>query len=316
MASKVCLFALWASLLLGWAWAAKDTCRNMTLDFIIKENNPEAKVIEDDIKKDLAKIGIEVNTRVLKPDAYIKAELDGGYHMMFTATWGAPYDPHTYLNSWKVPAHVEYSAVGEMEPPLTREALMKMITDVQVMTELKDITQAWAKIQQAIHSQAIFVPLWGTRVPFVLNRRFGGFAPSAQTYEYPLQSVKVFSGTKEVTIAPGAGGSLFESAGPVHPHQYFPNQLFAQSWVYEGLVGYGQDGEINPALAQSWRVEGTSAGGSRYIFTLRPGVKFHDGSEWNCSVAKLNFDHVLSDVVKQRHAWMGAVTQLISWTCE
>ncbi|EOD09544.1 hypothetical protein EMIHUDRAFT_198033 [Emiliania huxleyi CCMP1516] len=47
------------------------------------------------------------------------------------------------------------------------------------------------------------------------------------------------------------------------------------------------------------------AGGAQHTFTLREGVKFHDGSDWNCAVAKLNFDHVLSPTVKQRHAWLG-----------
>lgn len=315
MASKVYLFALWASLFLGSVRSAKDSCKELTLDFIIKENHAQAKVVEDDIVRDLAKIGIQVKTRPLNASAYIEAELNGDYNMMFTASWGAPYDPHTYLNSWKSPAHVEYSALGKLEPPMTRDKLLKMIQDVQVETDLKEIAKGWQEIQQAIHDQAIFLPLWGTRVPFVLNRRFAGFSPSSQTYEYPLQAVMVLSGSKNVTIAPGAGGSLFESTGPVHPHQYFPNQLFAQGWVYEGLVGYGQDGEITPVLAKSWEIEDTAAGGSRYTFTLREGVKFHDGSNWNCSVAKLNFDHVLSDVVKERHQWMGTVTQLISWTC-
>ena len=161
----------------------------------------------------------------------------------------------------------------------------------------------------------MFLPLWGTRVPYVLNRRFGGFTPSTQTYSYPLDSVRVFSGSANVTVAPGAGGSLFKSIGPANPHQYYPNQLFVQSWIYEGLVGYGQDGEIIPVLATTWILEDLPSGGRRYTFTLREGVKFHDGSDWNCDVAKLNFDHVLSDTVKQRHQWYGTPQQLTSWTC-
>eukprot|EP00959_Pyramimonas_sp_CCMP1952_P195132 4080299-Pyramimonas_sp.AAC.3 len=68
-------------------------------------------------------------------------------------------------------------------------------------------------------------------------------------------------------------------------------------------------------LATSWSIANLPAGGSRYTFTLREGVKFHDGSDWNCSVAKLNFDHVLSDTVKERHQWYGTTGQLTSWTC-
>eukprot|EP00961_Rhodomonas_salina_P300497 3939836-Rhodomonas_salina.3 len=315
MEQRLFVFVLVLSLLLGSARAADDNCQSSTLDFIIKADDPEMAAVEDDIVQDLAKIGITVNTRVLDSEAYIEAELEGDYNMLFTRTWGAPYDPHSYLNSWAVPAHVEYSAIGGMEPPLTRDSLLTMIADAQLQTDARKIAEQWEAILQAIHTQAMFLPLWGTRVPYVLNRRFGGFTPSTQTYSYPLESVKVLSGSKDVTVAPGAGGSLFTSVGPVHPHQYFPNQLFVQSWVYEGLVGYGQDGKIIPALATSWIEEDLPSGGSRYTFTLRESVKFHDGSEWNCSVAKLNFDHVLSDTVKERHQWYGTTGQLTSWTC-
>lgn len=293
----------------------QGVCNEMTIDFIIKEGDPEAAAVENDIVQDLSKIGIKVNTRSLDADAYRQAELDGDYNMMFTRSWGAPYDPHSYLTSWDTPAHAEYEALGGMEPPLTRDELMARIADVQKETELKAITDKWGLILKDIHEQAIHLPLWGTRIPYVLNRRLGDFTPSTQTYSYPISNVQVFSGSSNVTVAPGAGGSLFKSLGPVHPHQYYPNQLFAQSWVYEGLVAYGQDGEITPALATSWKTEDTPSGGNRVTFTLREGVKFHDGSAWNCAAAKLNFDHVLSDVVKQRHQWYGTTRQLTSWSC-
>ena len=296
--------------------AESSNCQQMTLDFIIKESDPEVAAVEGDIVADLGKIGITVNTRVLSAAEYIEAETSGDYNMMFTRTWGAPYDPHSYMFSWAVPAHVEYSAIGNMEAPLTRESLLQSIGDVQTEIDATKRQTKWRDIHQSVHSQAIFAPLWGTRIPYVLNRRFSGFTLPTQTYAYPLNSVKIISGSTNVTVAPGAGGSLFKSVGPINPHQYFPNQLFAQQWVYEGLVGYGQDGEIVPVLATSWETEDIPSGGSLYSFTLRENVKFHDGSAWNCSVAKLNFDHVLSPTVKQRHQWFGATSQLISWTCD
>merc|ERR1719424_1809146 len=51
---------------------------------------------------------------------------------------------------------------------------------------------------------------------------------------------------------------------------------------------------IEPSLASSWVVADKAGGGQEYRFMLRQGVKFHDGSAWNCAVAKLNFDHVLA----------------------
>ena len=46
--------------------------------------------------------------------------------------------------------------------------------------------------------------------------------------------------------------------------------------LFETLVGLDPDGEIVPLLAESWEVED---GGTRFIFNLRKGVKFHASTE-------------------------------------
>ena len=162
------------------------------------------------------------------------------------------YDPHSYFEAWQVASHVDYSVLGNLEPPLTRKLLLKKIEKVQSTLDEQEIANGWAKVLDDIHQQAMFVPMWGVCIPYVISCRLAGFTPSDQTYSYPLTTVKVVDGNKTVTVAPGSGGAMFTKLGPTHPHQYFPNQLFALAWVYKGLVAYGQDGEIMPALAESW----------------------------------------------------------------
>ncbi len=58
--------------------------------------------------------------------------------------------------------------------------------------------------------------------------------------------------------------------------------------IYEGLVGlkYGTY-DLEPRLAESWEI---SDDGLVYTFKLRPGVKFHDGTDFNAEAVKFSFE--------------------------
>lgn len=58
--------------------------------------------------------------------------------------------------------------------------------------------------------------------------------------------------------------------------------------IFDTLVDYGQqDTSIQPALATEWNV---SDDGLTYTFTLREGVKFHDGTDFNADAVVYNFE--------------------------
>ena len=95
------------------------------------------------------------------------------------------------------------------------------------------------------------------------------------------------------------------NAGPLHPHLYSPNQMFAQAMVYEPLVRYAEGGEIVPALATSWKVE---QGGRAYVFSLRPNVRFTDGTVFDAAAVVANVNAVLAGGA--RHNWLAMVAQI------
>ena len=58
--------------------------------------------------------------------------------------------------------------------------------------------------------------------------------------------------------------------------------------IYEGLVKTKQgSAEIEPGLATKWEGDPT---GTKWTFTLREGVKFHDGTEFNADAVCFNFN--------------------------
>lgn len=97
------------------------------------------------------------------------------------------------------------------------------------------------------------------------------------------------------------------NVGPLNPHLYTPNQMFAQVMVYDSLVRYnGKD--VEPALAESWKI---SADGKTYTFNLRKNVKFSDGTPFNSAAVAKNFEAVMAN--SARHAWIALVSMIDSW---
>lgn len=57
--------------------------------------------------------------------------------------------------------------------------------------------------------------------------------------------------------------------------------------LFEGLTRFGPDGSVRPALAASWDVEDD---GRSYLFHLREGVTFHDGTAFDAEDVRFSLD--------------------------
>jgi peptide/nickel transport system substrate-binding protein len=99
--------------------------------------------------------------------------------------------------------------------------------------------------------------------------------------------------TTPTTTGPQRGGILkaITPTGPVNLGYPFEETGF-QDGIFmapclEGLVGFDGDTNIIPKLATKWEV---ASDYSAITFTLRKGVKFHDGTPFNAEAAKFNLD--------------------------
>jgi len=298
----------------GLAWSQVE---NVSVDFLVLAGDGTQLAVEEDIRVALGKIGIDVKARILPKEELNAAVVDGDFHMVFADTYGAPYDPHGYLSGWSASTEFHYQSLTAMEAPLDLLTFPKLVANVSEEVDGRKRQEKWTTILRSIHDKVLHVPLWGKRIPSVVNKaRIQNYEPGFQNFDYPLHGIRV-AGIKNVTVAPGAQGGLFESVGQLDPHTYRPNEFFANNWVYEGLLSYGPEGAIEPALATSWTIEKKSTEGEVVRFALREGVTFHDGSAFNCSVVDLNFDHVFALPLREQvHNWYNLPKYLSDWYCE
>ena len=77
--------------------------------------------------------------------------------------------------------------------------------------------------------------------------------------------------------------------------------------VYEGLVGYTPDLDLVPLLATSWE----NPSPTTWIFRLRPGVRFHDGTLLTAADAVYSIEHAKTSpftLVREQLAHVASIT--------
>ncbi len=65
--------------------------------------------------------------------------------------------------------------------------------------------------------------------------------------------------------------------------------------TFDGLTQFDANGQLAPALADRWSVK---RGGRRYVFHLRAGVKFHDGTPLGAAAVRASLLRVLAPATR------------------
>jgi len=97
------------------------------------------------------------------------------------------------------------------------------------------------------------------------------------------------------TLQPQYGGVLkiAEATGPTTPFGYPPDGVGEASVsgkpAIEPLLRQHYDGRIEPWLAADWKIASDK---KSITFTLKKGIKFHDGTDFNAEAVKFNLEGV------------------------
>src|SRR6059036_3023759 len=104
----------------------------------------------------------------------------------------------------------------------------------------------------------------------------------------------------------GGRGAHAGRAGLVYYESYDPRSLDPAlstdvptgemvTLAYDGLTQFDPDGKLLPGLADRWSVDRR---GVRYVFHLRGGVRFHDGTPLAAGAVRASFLRVLAPETK------------------
>ncbi len=82
--------------------------------------------------------------------------------------------------------------------------------------------------------------------------------------------------------------------------------------LYDGLTAYGVGNtKVVPGLAKSWQI---TNGGKTYIFNLRQGVKFSDGTPFNAQAVAFWVDHMINPKNPAYYANLKGISTFVPFT--
>lgn len=139
-------------------------------------------------------------------------------------------------------------------------------------------------------------------------------APTAQTGQAPAADSSA-APAAEASTPPSTPTGTLTAALPLDPNSLNPPNGadrmagLVTMQIFDALMEVNNEtGEIEPALATEWTV---SDDGTTYEFTLREGVTFHDGSEFNADDVVATFDAGRDPINAYAADYEGATVEVI-----
>jgi nickel transport system substrate-binding protein len=163
----------------------KDGAR-LVLDFYFNSNNAQEKTIAEAMQGDLLKIGVELRVIGEEKQAFLDRQRTGEFDLQYSLSWGAPYDPQSYLSSWRIPAHGDYqSQIGLADKAHIDATITALMTEADEKKRAAMVRDVLTRITDA----AVYIPVSYSRTKAVYSNRIKDVSFAVTQYEIPFEKM-------------------------------------------------------------------------------------------------------------------------------
>ncbi len=149
-------------------------------------NNAQERTISEAMQNDLKQVGVSLQMIGEEKQAYLDRQKTGEFDLMYSLSWGLPYDPQTYVSSWRVPSHADYQAQTGLA---RKEWLDQTITDLMIEQNEERRTQMYKDIFTYIHDENVYIPLTYSVTKAVHIQALKGVGFNVSQYEIPFEQM-------------------------------------------------------------------------------------------------------------------------------
>ncbi|WP_341280613.1 nickel ABC transporter substrate-binding protein [Paenibacillus sp. FSL H8-0537] len=177
----------------GWKLSAGKAVREkdgqaLELELIFDKTDPIQKAMAETMQAEWSAIGVKLNITGLELTTQIERRKAGNYDLDFWSNYGAPYDPHSFINvvaekGWGV-------AEANAGLPMKQE-LDQQIHEVLSSTDETKRQQLYSSILLTLQEQSAIVPISYIKKTVVFQNKVTDFAFPANRDENPFEGINI-----------------------------------------------------------------------------------------------------------------------------
>lgn len=158
----------------------------LRLVFSYNSNNAGERQIAEVVQSDFRQIGVIVELLGEEKQAYLDRQKSGDFDIQYSLSWGTPYDPQSYVSSFRIPAHADYQ--GQKGLPNKAE-IDTAIGAVLIEPDEAKRQALYRHIFLTLAQEGVYIPLTYSRTKAVFSPALQGVSFNPSQYEIPFEKM-------------------------------------------------------------------------------------------------------------------------------
>lgn len=151
-------------------------------------DNVTEKTISEFYQSELAKIGINLTIVGEEEQAARDRMKSGDFDIIFNISWGAPYDPQSFLAGMRMPVYGDYAAQQGLEE--------KAKIDENILEALKSTDETlrqgyYSYVLSTLHDEAVYIPVTYERNRAIYSNKIDNVTFDISRFEVPMDKMKL-----------------------------------------------------------------------------------------------------------------------------
>jgi nickel transport system substrate-binding protein len=118
--------------------------------------------------------------------AFLDRQRTGVFDLQYSLSWGTPYDPQSYVSSWRIPAHGDYQAQVGLEK---KKWLDETTTKIMVESDDAKRAEMYKDVLTYVNEQSVYLPISYSRTKAVAIHGLDGVSFNDSQYEIALEKM-------------------------------------------------------------------------------------------------------------------------------